>query len=114
MRLTNEEVRHIALLARVAMTDDEIEMMRDQLSNILDHFDVLQQVDTEGVEPTGHSVDLETVMREDVVAPSRAKEDMLSNVPMREDDFVRVRAVLEGTQISRLPAGEDGGRGGAS
>ena len=114
MRLTNEEVRHIAVLARVAMTDDEIEMMRDQLSNILDHFDVLQQVDTEGVEPTGHSVDLETVMREDVVTPSRAKEDMLSNVPMREGDFVRVRAVLEGTQPPRLPAGEHGGRGGAS
>ncbi len=95
MRLTVEEVRHIALLARVAMTDEEVEKMRDELSNILDHFQVLQQVDTEGVEPTGHSVDLESVMRDDEATASTPKEDVLANVPRREGDFVRVRAVLE-------------------
>ena len=67
MRLTDEEVRHVAALARVAMTDDEVELMRSQLSNILDHVDVLNQVDTEGVEPTGHSVDVTSVMRDDEV-----------------------------------------------
>jgi aspartyl-tRNA(Asn)/glutamyl-tRNA(Gln) amidotransferase subunit C len=95
MRLTTEGVRHIATLARVGMTDHEIERMRDQMSNILGHFDVLQQVDTEGVEPTGHSADLESVMRDDVVEASRDIEEMLANAPRRENDFIRVRAVLE-------------------
>ena len=94
MPLTIEEVRHIALLARVGMTDEEIERMRDEMSHILDSIDVLNQVDTEGVEPTGHSVDLDSVMRDDEVAPSSPKEDVLANAPSREDDFIRVRAVL--------------------
>jgi len=95
MRLSTEEVRHIALLARVGMTDDEVEQMRDQLSNILGHFDSLQELDTDGVEPTGHAADVETVMRKDRVAESIDRDDALSNVPRREGDFVRVRAVLE-------------------
>jgi aspartyl-tRNA(Asn)/glutamyl-tRNA(Gln) amidotransferase subunit C len=95
VRMTTEEVRHIALLARVGMTDDEIELMRDQLSDILENFDILDQVDTEAVEPTGHSVDLKTVTREDEARPSQPVEDTLANAPSREDDFVRVRAVLE-------------------
>ena len=95
MAINAEEVRHIALLARVRMTDEEVELMRDKMSNILGHFDVLQQVDTEGVEPTGHSADLESVMRDDEPAPSRDIEDVLANAPRREGDFVRVRAVLE-------------------
>ena len=95
MRISTEEVRHIALLARVGMTDEEIERMRDQLSNILEHFDVLQQADTEGVEATAHAGGLETVMRDDEGAASRPIEDVLSNVPRREGDFVRVRAVLD-------------------
>ncbi|MCH7745676.1 MAG: Asp-tRNA(Asn)/Glu-tRNA(Gln) amidotransferase subunit GatC [Chloroflexi bacterium] len=95
MRLTDDEVRNIAALARVAMTDDEVEQMRDQLSNILEHFDVLNQVDTDSVEPTGHTVGLVSVMREDEVDESFPREDMLANVPLREGDFVRVKAVLE-------------------
>ena len=95
MRLSIEEVRHIALLARVAMTDEELERMRDEMSNILEHFDVLQEVDTEGVEPTAHTANVRSVMRDDEVRPSAGKEDVLSNAPRREDDFLRVRAVLE-------------------
>lgn len=95
MKLSADEVRHIALLARLGTTDNDVETMRDQLSNILNHFDVLQRVDTEGVEPTGHSVDLESVMREDRIRPSQPAEDTLANAPRREGDYVRVRAVLE-------------------
>ena len=95
MHLTAEEVHHISLLARVGMTDEEIELMRGQMSNILEHIDVLKQVDTEGVEPTGHSADLETVMRNDEVTPSRPIEDVLANAPQREGDFIRVKSVLE-------------------
>ena len=95
MDLTIDDVRHIATLARVGMTADELERMRDQMSHILENFDVLRNVNTEGVEPTGHSVDLSSVMREDEAGDSSPKQDVLANAPSAEDDFIRVRAVLE-------------------
>ena len=94
-QISSDEVRHLALLCRVAMSEDDVELMRDQMSNILGNISVLNQVDTEGVEPTGHSVDLVSVMREDEVQPSTNIEDILANAPTREGDFIRVRAVLE-------------------
>ena len=94
-RLTNDDVRHIALLARIGMTDEEVELMRDQLSHILENFDILRQVDTEGVEPTGHSVNVTSVMREDRSRESLSREDVLGNAPLVEGDRIRVRAVLE-------------------
>lgn len=95
MALTSDEVRHIALLARVGMTDDEIEVMCEQLSGILEHFQVLQQVDTEGVEPTAHSVETHAVLREDEPLDSVLLDNALANAPHRDGDFVRVRAVLD-------------------
>ena len=93
--ISSDEVRHLALLCRVAMSDDDVEVMREQMSNILSNISILNQVDTEGIEPTGHSVDLVSVMRDDEVEPSTDIEDILANAPTREDDFIRVRAVLE-------------------
>lgn len=95
MSLTSDEVRHIALLARVGMTEEEIELMRVQLSDILSHFRALQQLDTEGVEPTAHSVETNSVMRDDEPRGCLLMEDALANAPRREGDYVRVRAVLE-------------------
>ncbi len=95
MKLTREEVLHIARLARVALTEEEITRMSDQLSNLLEHFEVLQKVDTEGVPPTAQSVTLQSVMRADEVKPSLSPEDVLANAPRREGDSFRVRAVLE-------------------
>ena len=94
-RLTTEEVRHIALLARVGMADEEVEQMRDQLSDILEQFEALSRVDTGDLEPTGHSVNLLSVMREDVSRPSFSREETLANAPNREGELVRVKAVLE-------------------
>ena len=95
MKLSREEVLHIARLARVALTEDEITRLSEQLSNLLEHFEVLQRVDTEGVPPTAQSVILQGVMREDEVAPSLPPEAILANAPRREGDCFRVRAVLE-------------------
>ena len=95
MRIADDEVRHIATLARIGMTDDEVAQMRDEMSQILESFDVLQQIDTDAVEPTGHSVDLDSVLRSDEVAESSPVADVLLNAPATEDDFVRVRAVLD-------------------
>ncbi len=95
IRLTSEEVRHLSVLTRINMTDEEVEIMRDQMADILDSIEILSQVDTDGVEPTGHSVDLDSVMREDISSDSIPLEDALSNAPLVEGNFIRVRAVLE-------------------
>ncbi len=94
-RITSDEIRHLALLCRIAMSDDEVDVMREQMSNILDNIDVLNRVDTGEVEPTGHSVDLVSVMREDEARDSVEIEEMLANAPNRDGDFIRVKAVLE-------------------
>ena len=95
IRITSDEVRHLSVLTRISMTDDEVEIMRDQMADILDSIEVLREVDTDGIEPTAHSVGLDSVMREDVSSDSISLEDALSNAPLIEGDFIRVRAVLE-------------------
>ena len=95
MKLSREEVLHIARLARVALTESEIDRLGEQLSNILENFEVLQKVDTTGVPPTAQSIDLQSVLRDDAVIPSLPVEDILANAPRREGDSFRVRAVLE-------------------
>jgi aspartyl-tRNA(Asn)/glutamyl-tRNA(Gln) amidotransferase subunit C len=95
MKLSREEVLHIARLARVGLTESEIDRLSEQLSHILEHFEVLQQVDTTGVPPTAQSIVLQSVVRDDQVEPSLPSEDILANAPRREGDCFRVRAVLE-------------------
>ena len=95
MPLTREEVLHIATLCRIGLSEEEVEHFRRQLSHILEQFEVLKQVDTEGVEPTSHAVPLDSVMREDEPSPSFPREEVLANAPRREDDFFRVNLVLE-------------------
>ncbi len=95
MPLTPEEVRHIARLARVGLSQDEMSRFQDQLSQILDYFQRLQEADTENVPPTAHTLAMHSVMRDDEPKPSFDKEDILANAPQREGDLFRVRAVLE-------------------
>jgi len=95
MKLSREEVLHIARLARMALTEEEITRLSGQLSNLLEHFEVLQEVNTDNVEPMAQSVELRSVMREDNVALSLPPEDVLANAPRREGEYFRVRAVLE-------------------
>ncbi len=95
MKLSRDDVLHIARLARVGVTDADVEKMREQLSNILENFEVLQQVDTTDTPPTAQSVALQNVVSADEVAPSLPPEQVLANAPQREGDLFRVRAVLE-------------------
>jgi aspartyl-tRNA(Asn)/glutamyl-tRNA(Gln) amidotransferase subunit C len=95
MPLSRAEVLQIATLARIALTDDEVELFREQLSQILDQFDALKELDTAGVPPTGHAIDLQAVMREDEAQDSLDVEDVLRNAPLREREYFRVKAVLE-------------------
>jgi len=95
MKLTREDVWHFASLAKLALDEQEVDRLRDELSNLLEHFEMLQQVDTTGVPPTAQSIALQNVMRDDGVIPSLASEEVLANAPRREGDSFRVRAVLE-------------------
>ena len=95
MALSKEEVLHIAELARVGLSDEDVAKFQEQLSDVLDHFETLKALDTEGVEPTSHPLPLESVMRGDDVRPSLPREDVLANAPLAEDGLFRVRAVLE-------------------
>lgn len=95
MPLERSEVERIASLARIGLTEEEVVMFGDQLSHILEQFEVLKELDTSGVIPTAHAGGLQTVMREDVSADSLDHEDVLKNAPRREGEFFRVNAVLE-------------------
>jgi len=79
----------------MALSDEEVERFRSQLSNILDNFEILQQVDTTNVPPTAYPIPLSNISREDEVAPSYPQSNILSNAPRQEDGQFRVRAVLE-------------------
>ena len=93
--LSSQDIRHVARLAALRIDDDEVEMMRNQLSDILSHFQTLAELDTEGVPPTGHTTDAHSVMRDDDEMPALDREQTLANAPFVDGEFVRVRPVLE-------------------
>ena len=95
MKISREEVLHIARLARLGLTEAEVDKFQGQLSQLLENFEVLQQADTSGVPPTAQAIDLRNVLREDEVAASLPRDEVLTNAPRREADCFRVRAVLE-------------------
>jgi len=95
MKLSREEVLHIALLARLGLTETEVDKLSEQLSNILENFEVLQEVDTSDIPPTAQSIALQNVVSDDEVAPSLPQSQVLANAPHEEENFFRVRAVLE-------------------
>jgi aspartyl-tRNA(Asn)/glutamyl-tRNA(Gln) amidotransferase subunit C len=93
-KLSLVEVEHIAGLARLGLSDQEMEMFRGQLSAILEYVEVLQQLDTEGIPPTTSALPLENVTRPDQNRPSLSPEDALMNAPEKTDDYFQVQAVL--------------------
>ena len=95
MPIDHAQVQHIAALARIALTDAETAAFTRQLSDILDQFQTLQSLDTDGVEPTAHVAGLDTVLRDDEPAAPLDVADTLRNAPRRHGDFFRVRAVLD-------------------
>ena len=95
MALTKEEVLHIATLCRIALSLEEVGQLREELSHILEQFQVLKELNTDDVEPIMHLANLNTVMRDDEVAPCLKKELILANAPRLEGDFFMVKVVLE-------------------
>jgi len=95
MTLSLEQVTHIAELARLALTDEEKERFRDQLSAILDYAARVQEIDTSAIPPTASVLPVDTVMRDDVARPGLPPEQILANAPDQEDDMFRVPVILE-------------------
>lgn len=95
MRLSREVVDHVAMLARLGLTEEERERMREQLSSILEHVSLIQELDTEAIPPTAQVIALRNVWREDEVRPSLPLEEVLKNAPDAEDNMFKVNAVLE-------------------
>ncbi len=95
MKLSREEVLHIAALAKVGVTEADVEQFREQLSNILENFEALQKLNTQDVPPTAQSIALQNVIMCDEVRPSLPETDILANAPQKEGDFFKVKIVLE-------------------
>ena len=95
MKLSREEVEHIAELARLALSDEELALYQEQLSAILEHFERLQELDTEAIPPTATVLPLRSVMRADEPRPPFSREDILVNAPAAEEGCFKVPAVME-------------------
>ena len=97
MAISEEQVRHVALLARLELTDEQVSRFGDDLNSILGHIDAIQKLDLEGVEPTEHPLDVCNVTRADEVRPGLSRDDALKNAPESEDGaFVIPRIVGPG------------------
>jgi aspartyl-tRNA(Asn)/glutamyl-tRNA(Gln) amidotransferase subunit C len=95
MSLTINEVRHVAELAKLHLSETEEALYQEQLSAILDYAQRLNALDTEAIPPTATVLPLRSVMRDDVARPSMPVDEILANAPARADNAFEVHAVLE-------------------
>jgi aspartyl-tRNA(Asn)/glutamyl-tRNA(Gln) amidotransferase subunit C len=93
--IERKDVEHVARLTRLQLSEAEVERVRGELNSILAHLDTLRAVDTTGVEPTSHTVDIVNVMREDEVEPTFPPDAMLANAPDRRGELFRVPRIIE-------------------
>jgi len=95
MKITRKDVEHVAGLARLRFTEDEIAPFTDQLNAILDYFESLQAVDTNGIPPSTHAVDVSNAFRDDVLRASLPAEEALKNAPEAEGSCFKVPKIIE-------------------
>ena len=93
-KLTAADVRHVAKLARLDITDDEVELFAGQLAAVLEHAEDVERLDTAGVPPTAHPLPLQNVLRDDVPRPSLDRDEVLGQAPAAEDGRFRVPRIL--------------------
>jgi aspartyl-tRNA(Asn)/glutamyl-tRNA(Gln) amidotransferase subunit C len=96
-KITKNEVEYVARLARLALAENEKEKLAGELESILEYIDKLNKLDTKNVASTSHALELKNVWREDkfVKCPEETREKILENAPEREDDFYKVKKVIE-------------------
>lgn len=93
-RISTEDVAHVATLARLRLSDEELQQFTGQLAAVLDHARDVEALDTEGVPPTAHPLPLVNVLRDDVVGPSLERDEVLAQAPSVEADRFRVPRIL--------------------
>lgn len=96
--LTREDVAHVAHLARLGLTEEELSLLAGQLNHILDQYGVLAELQTDHIPPTAQTIEVEGVMRDDVVTPSLAQEEVLAQAPDRQSAYFRVPVVVGGAE----------------
>jgi len=89
------DVAYVAKLARIALTEEEIQRLGGQLGDILDYIDTLNEVDTEDVPPMSHVLPLENIYREDAVGTSLPVDEVLDNAPSKKGNFFKVPKIIE-------------------
>ena len=94
-KIDRAEVRKVASLSRLELTDTEVEEFTTQLSAVLDYMDKINQLDTENVEPLAHCLPISSIFREDTVKDSLGTEKALSNAPQRDGEFFKIPKILE-------------------
>ena len=94
--LTRTDVEHVAHLARLGLTEEELTRLEGQLNHILDQYAILASLDTEHIPPTAQTIELANILRDDLVQPSLPVEDALANAPERRGDHFAVPAILGG------------------
>jgi aspartyl-tRNA(Asn)/glutamyl-tRNA(Gln) amidotransferase subunit C len=92
--LSRADVEHVAHLARLGLTEEELGRLEGQLNHILDQYTILATLPTDHIAPTAQTIELENILRDDVTRPSLPVEDVLANAPARDGDFVVVPAIL--------------------
>ncbi|MCH8006189.1 MAG: Asp-tRNA(Asn)/Glu-tRNA(Gln) amidotransferase subunit GatC [Planctomycetes bacterium] len=98
MTLDLDEIRHVARLARLRLSDQELELYRTQLSSILDHIAKIGELNVDGVEPMAHPSDLTNRLDDDVVEEALPRDVLLALAPEVEDSFLSVPKVLDGAE----------------
>ena len=96
MPLSEHDVRHVAMLARLALTDTEVEAMRDDLNSILGHIDEIQRLDLASVPPMAHAIAVTNVTREDVVIPPFPQQVAIANAPKAEHGAFVIPQIVGG------------------
>jgi aspartyl-tRNA(Asn)/glutamyl-tRNA(Gln) amidotransferase subunit C len=92
--LSRSDVEHVAHLARLGLTEDELARLEGQLNHILDQYAVLAELDTDHIAPTAQTIELENILRDDVVQPSLPAADALANAPQRAGEYFIVPPIL--------------------
>ena len=95
MKIARQEVEHVAVLARLALNESELDQVTDQMNQILGYVDKLNELDTDGIIPTAHAVPVENAFREDVVRPSIGHDKALKNAPESANNCFRVPKIIE-------------------
>jgi aspartyl-tRNA(Asn)/glutamyl-tRNA(Gln) amidotransferase subunit C len=96
--LSRADVEHVAYLARLGLSDEELARLEGQLNHIVDQYSILARLDTDAIPPTAQTIELENILRDDVAGPSLSLEEVVSNAAGRKDGYIVVPAIIGGDE----------------